>query len=149
MKGIDVAYAMVGTTEFNKTRLMNFFKERSIDNDILIDPTKLAWCAAFVNACEREAGNPGTGKLSARMFKTYGAEVNLEDIQHGDIVVFKRGKLPWQGHVTYFVKFGNPEKTHLTCIGGNQNDMVCESSFNVKDLLFIRSYEKYKLQEKA
>lgn len=141
MRGIDVARTKLGLEEArDKKALMEFFKKHAIKGDIELDPSKLPWCAAFVNACEREAGNKGTGKLNARSFLEYGTKVELKDIKEGDILIFKRGTgaaATWQGHVTYFVGFQSGTR-NAVCLGGNQNNRVCEALYSLDSLLGIR-----------
>lgn len=76
-----------------------------------VDPQKLAWCAAFVNAMLASKGLPTTGSLAASSFKSYGQGVKLEEAQPGDIVVLN-------GHVGFFAGFG-PNGT-VRILGGNQ-----------------------------
>lgn len=139
MTGFHIAQEYLNFKEVeDKEDLMAFFKIYSIDKDILIDPSKIAWCAAFVNACERAAGNPGTGKLNARSFTTYGWKRNYsQDWTQGDIVVFKRGNSSWQGHVTYLA-YVHPDGKNVVCLGGNQGDEVNYSKYPISDILAVR-----------
>ena len=122
MRGIDVAFKMHGFQEVRDNKhLRVFFQKYAIKKDLDIDPAKISWCAAFINACERAIGNSGTGKLTARSFLTYGKKVLLQDARQGDICIFARGNSKWQGHVTYFVSFYG---AYLVCFGGNQTDAV-------------------------
>lgn len=97
------------------------------------DPAKTPWCAGFVNAIERLCGRKGTEKLTARSFLNYGKQVNLP--KKGDIVVFKRGKLPWQGHVGYFIQ---QDKNGILVLGGNQSNKVCYKYYPKSALLGYR-----------
>lgn len=104
----------------DRSKLMELFKTHAGFN---IDPAATPWCAAFINAMERMAGNPGTGSLLARSFLNYGEKV--EEPQAGDIVVFKRGTQSWQGHVAYFSGFVNlSDQAHVRTLGGNQSNSV-------------------------
>lgn len=136
MLGIDIAKTKIGLQEKDdNTELRQFLKENSRQGDIDVDPATTPWCACFVNACEREAGNKGTGMQNARSFLDYGHIIPLAEIKYGDICVFPRANSSWQGHVTYFEKWDNGA---LICIGGNQADEVCEERFSPKSLLGIR-----------
>lgn len=97
------------------------------------DPAKTAWCAGFVNAIEKACGGKGTGKLLARSYLKYGTPVDQP--QPGDIVVLKRGLLPWQGHVGYFVKEVGDQ---ILVLGGNQSNKVCQKYYPKKKLLGYR-----------
>lgn len=118
--GLEIAKQHLGQDEPHDYKaLMNFFKAESHNDDIYIDPRSIPWCSAFANACERAAGNKGTGFLNARSFLKYGTEVQLEDAREGDIVVFARGSDGWSGHVAYFLSFDD-DSDRITHLGGNQ-----------------------------
>ena len=99
-----------------------------------INPAKTAWCAAYVNTVLNYVGIKGTGKLTARSFLKLGKTVKTP--KYGDIVVFKRGKLPWQGHVAFFID-KTPNGSYV-CLGGNQANQVCERIYSSHTLLGIR-----------
>src|ERR1041385_5402096 len=121
MRGIDVAKQYLGLQENRDVKkLIAFFKEEEMP---ALNPATTPWCAEFIGACERKAGNKGTGKLNARSYLDYGTPVNIEDAQEGDILIFSRGNNNWEGHVTYFVKIIDGD--YVQCLGGNQQDMVC------------------------
>lgn len=128
------ARAMLGLQEVrDRKKLMEFFKANGVD----CDPKTTAWCAAFVNACERAAGYGGTGALNARSFLTYGKEVDGNDVEVGDIIIFERNNDGYSGHVAYFVKWDDEHNTVVT-LGGNQSDMVCEREYIQDKILGIR-----------
>ena len=85
---------------------------------------EVAWCAAFVGACLKDAGLPNTGSLLARSYLTYGTE--LSEPKPGAIAVFKRGSDPTSGHVAFVTGWGDGK---IRVIGGNQRDSVCEANF--------------------
>lgn len=97
------------------------------------NPAKTAWCAGFINSIEKALGREGTGKLLARSFLKYGEKV--ERPKPGDIVVLKRGLLPWQGHVGIYVKTIGDE---VLVLGGNQSNMVCQKYYPKKKVLGYR-----------
>ena len=91
-----------------------------------VDPVRVEWCAAFVNAVLELDGIPGSDSVSnypltARSFLSWGNKVEPEDIQRGDIVVFPRGNAGWQGHVGFFVEEQNGQ---WVILGGNQSNEV-------------------------
>ncbi len=100
-----------------------------------IDPEKVAWCAAFVNAVLAGQGIKGTGSLAARSFLNYGTATNRP--ADGDIVVLKRGTGE-QGHVGFYA--GTDAKGRVRVTGGNQgaNGEVSTSSFSRSDVLGFR-----------
>src|SRR5690349_23658513 len=101
MRGIDIMRQHLGQQEVrDKSILMHWFEQNAHNKDICIDPAVTSWCAASMNAAEREAGYPGSGQLNAQSFKVYGQEVTDWDMaQEGDILVFHFPfDKPWQGH---------------------------------------------------
>lgn len=111
------------------------------DNDVLykllgFDPAKTSWCAGFVNSIERLCNREGTGKLLARSFLNYGKRTDFP--KAGDIVVFKRGKLSWQGHVGYYIK---EDASGVLVLGGNQNNKVCYKYYPKNKVLGYRRVE--------
>lgn len=138
LTGIEHMKARLGLVESNpadRKILMDFFKKYAVNGDIVVDPQTTPWCACMVGACERAAGNKGTGAQNARSYLNYGTRVNIEDARQGDIAVFKRGDSTWMGHVTYIdaVKVGG-----LICMGGNQNNSICRQFYPYANLLGIR-----------
>jgi uncharacterized protein (TIGR02594 family) len=88
-----------------------------------IDPTRIEWCAAFINSVLKENNITGSKSLTARSFLKWGEKTNNPQI--GDILVFVRGDFEWQGHAGFYldtVKYSN--KTYYMILGGNQNDKV-------------------------
>lgn len=142
MLGIDVAKKYIGLQEVRDNgKLRELLKLQAIDGDISIDPAQTSWCAAWVNFCERSVGNPGTGKLNAQSFLTYGEQIEEEDAIEGDIVVFH---FPfdnaWQGHVTYFESWSD-NTNQVLCLGGNQSNMVKYSNY-VQD--YVKEIRRFK-----
>lgn len=112
------------------------------DNYILqgllgLNPAKTAWCAAFVNAIEKECGADGTGAWNAKSYLNYGESI-VEDSEEfrpepGNIVIFDRGGD--LGHVAYVTRYNNDT---IWTLGGNQNNMVCEEAHSWDKLIDIR-----------
>lgn len=98
-----------------------------------IKDDETAWCAAFVNFCLEKANLKGTLSLAARSFLRYGKHCEPKP---GCIMVFKRGKESWQGHVT-FLKRILPDGRFL-CLGGNQGNQVKETVYSKAALLDSR-----------
>lgn len=111
------------------------YKE-DLKNLMGVNPALIAWCAYFVKAIiEKHWGLLEKATGLARSFLKIGKEVGLDKAKEGDIVVLKRGKLPWQGHVGFYVKHS---KNFVTLLGGNQGNKVCEKRYPVKAILGIR-----------
>ena len=93
-----------------------------------VDPTRVDWCAAFVNAVLAELGIPGSesvsdAPLTAKSFLRWGTRVGLP--RRGDIVVLPRGTEAWQGHVGFY--YGTVQKngrTYYQVLAGNQSNAV-------------------------
>lgn len=117
----------------------------------------IAWCSSFVNwGVEGGDGTlaallgrdvkmcEGTKSARARSWLAWGVPVSTEHIPIGAVLIFKRGTPPQpgptvldaQGHVTFFNGWATP--THLSCIGGNQSNMVKASNYAASDLLGAR-----------
>jgi len=109
-----------------------------------VDPVRTEWCAAFVNSVLNESGISGSESVSdvplmARSFLNWGNKVSEEDIKPGDIVVFPRGSVGWQGHVGFYLKTEiiNGRKYYLI-LGGNQNNKVSIVTYPASKALGIR-----------
>jgi uncharacterized protein (TIGR02594 family) len=98
-----------------------------------IKDDETAWCAAFVGACLTMAGLPHTHSLAARSYLQYGTKLNRP--KPGCIVVFRRGRSKWQGHVAFYV---DETDTHVKVLGGNQSNQVRISSYAKSQLLGYR-----------
>jgi uncharacterized protein (TIGR02594 family) len=83
----------------------------------------VAWCAAFVGWVLKKVGYKSTNSAYAR---SYMKLLDIKKPQYGCVVVLKRGKEPWMGHVG-FLTSSNP--LWVTLLGGNQGDMVCEQKY--------------------
>lgn len=134
MSGYKIAKSMIGLHEVKDNRVIkSFLKTAGVAN--AIDPAQTAWCAAFVNACEKAIGNAGTMQLNARSYLKYGSPVDLKNAKAGDIVVFSRGGSSWQGHVAYF---DGIENGLIRTVGGNQSDSVSVGWYSKDRLLGVR-----------
>lgn len=92
------------------------------------------WCSSFINWCAIEANVEHTNKANARSWLDVGVAKNYLEI--GDVVVFKRGDNPVQGHVALFIASNGMD--YIYVLGGNQNNMVSISSYRVADIIGIR-----------
>ena len=91
------------------------------------------WCASFVNWCLQVSGLAGTNSAAARSFELWGDHV--DEAEPGDVVVFKRGTKPWQGHVGFYE---GVEGDKIKVLGGNQGDAVSVASYPIEDLIAVR-----------
>jgi uncharacterized protein (TIGR02594 family) len=109
-----------------------------------VDPVRIDWCAAFVNAVLHQMGMPGSESVSdyplvAKSFLQWGKRV--KEPQQGDIVVFPRGREPWQGHVGFYygTVYENGKKFYQI-LGGNQDKSVSIKLFPARSALGIRRH---------
>lgn len=102
-----------------------------------IDPVRIPWCAAFVNAMLKNEGYEYNDSLTARSFLDYG--VATKDPQPGDIVVLTRGRNRWAGHVGFYVQTIEVDGVkYVEVFGGNQGHQVAVSYYPVNRVLGYR-----------
>lgn len=110
-----------------------------------VDPVRVEWCAAFVNAILQISDIPNlydiqtVNPLAARNFLEWGEAIKPEDIQLGDIVIFPRGDNNWQGHVGFFVE---EQEGRWVILGGNQANSVRYDFYKPSRALGIRRWIK-------
>lgn len=106
-------------------------------NGTKIDPIRIPWCAAFMNAVLKESGYEGTNSLAARSFLSYG--IKIKNPEEGDIVVFKRGSSTDTGHVAFFVGYEYiNNKQYIKALGGNQKKSVTMALYPANKLIGVR-----------
>lgn len=110
-----------------------------------VDPVRTEWCAAFLNAVLEESDIPSLNTLEAeypllaRGFLDWG--VKVEHPLPGDVVVFPRGNLGWQGHVGLFMEPRIIDGVlHYMILGGNQNNRVSIEPYRATDAIGIRRH---------
>ena len=94
------------------------------------------WCAAFVGSVLSLCNMPGTKKLNARSYLSWGSPVDLENAEKGDVVVlWRKDKSGPYGHVAFFDRIdGN--KIYL--LGGNQKNKVGINPYPIERVLGVR-----------
>lgn len=108
-----------------------------------VDPVRIEWCAAFVNAVLEESNIPSNNShrypLTARAFLDWGQKISKENVKPGDLVIFPRGNQGWQGHVGFYLKTEiiNGEEYYLI-LGGNQSNKVSIVPYRASRALGIR-----------
>ncbi len=88
-----------------------------------IDPAKVPWCAAFVDAVLDASGKPKRGSLLASDFLDYGTATDKPT--KGDVVVFKSMARGSSGHVGFVVGI---EGDRVRYIAGNDDNKVQEDT---------------------
>ena len=129
-----IALAEIGTKETKgkraTKRILEYYK--ACNEKLHISSDEVPWCAAFVGWCLKQAGLVGTGLLTARSYSRWGDACKPK---MGCIVVLKRGKSKWQGHVGFLIK---KTSRFVYILGGNQNNQVKISRYYLKDVLDYR-----------
>ncbi len=95
-------------------------------------PDDIAWCAAFVSWCIKEAGGAQRPiNFSARAADWLKNGQKLAGPQFGAIAVTKPLAPKSSGHVGFVVAW---DGTRVTFLGGNQGDAVSEQNFKIADV---------------
>lgn len=97
---------------------------------------EVAWCSSFMCAAHEVNGLPSTDSALARSWLKYGEAATG---QVGDIVIFKRGKSSWQGHVGFVARPYKKGDRYIYTLGGNQKNMVCIKPYLASKLLGFRT----------
>lgn len=106
-----------------------------------VDPAITPWCAGFMNAVLTNTGWESTGSLRARSFLNYGSKTNTPN--EGDIVVLRRGRDNWSGHVGFFMGYEYYDGTkYVKVLGGNTEKKVDIGYFPVNRVLGFRSLDE-------
>lgn len=104
---------------------------------------EVPWCSAFANYICWLCSMPRSKNLMARSWLRIGRGIPLDQAEHGDIVVIKRGKgeqpgpevYDAPGHVGFYAgRFGDL----IEILGGNQSDTVKISRYPSSRLLGVR-----------
>ena len=128
----------VGLHEYND--------RKEIKNLVGVDPVRIEWCAAFVNAVLdlqniRGSESVSDAPLMARSFLKWGKKVEGQPAK-GDIVIFPRGNKNWEGHVGFYIEtilVNGKEKWVI--LGGNQDNTVNYATYSPDSALGIRRYK--------
>jgi uncharacterized protein (TIGR02594 family) len=96
---------------------------------------EIPWCSAFVNWCIERSNMKGTGSGLARSFLYWGKEIIQPHT--GCITILRRGTLPWQGHVGFFLD-DSPYYVYL--LGGNQRNKVGVGHYIKENVISYRTY---------
>ena len=109
-----------------------------------VDPVRTEWCAAFVNAVLELDGIEGSSSVSdnplmARSFVSWGSSVDRSQVRRGDVVVFPRGGVAWQGHVGFYVESRRvKDREYWVILGGNQDNTVNYQLFDPRRAIAVR-----------
>lgn len=137
-KHLAEAKQWVGTTaQRDRKELKNLMASADVGP---VDPLRIPWCAGFANAVLVRNGYQGTGSLMARSFLNYGTYTR--NPTEGDIVVLRRGRSQYTGHVGFFVGYEYQDGTkYVKVLGGNTNRSVDVGYYPVAKVLGYRKPE--------
>jgi len=119
---LDIARAELGMKEISGSKHNKRILEYHAATTLKATDDETPWCSAFVSWCLEKAGIESTKNAWARSYLAWGQAVKVPSI--GCIVVFSRGAS--SGHVAFYL--GETESS-IQCLGGNQNNSVCVSSY--------------------
>jgi uncharacterized protein (TIGR02594 family) len=105
-----------------------------------VDPVSIPWCAAWANAVLADAGITGTDSLMARSFLAWGHPVKGVP-KVGDVVVLRRGRNHYAGHVGFFYGFVDDATgiKKIAVLGGNQGKSVSISYYPISRVIAYRA----------
>lgn len=121
---LELALKEIGTREGagsgNNPRVQQYYRDAGSG----WQPDSVPWCAAYVGAMLKRAGERPSGSLLARSYLAPWGMATAP--KPGAIVVFSRGAPP-SGHVAFFLK-DNGNGT-IQVVGGNQGDAVSRANY--------------------
>jgi len=123
-----------------KTDRQKLKTELSQANKQTVDPAFIPWCAAWANKVLADAGMPGTDSLMARSFLAWGHPVSGVP-KVGDVVVMRRGRNRYAGHVGFFYGFVDDATgiKKVAVLGGNQGKSVSISYYPISRVIAYRT----------
>jgi hypothetical protein len=124
----------LGWTEFDHTKeLAAGWKWTQVKSYKTVIGSAYAWCAMSLNTALEENGLHGTMSAGAASFEHYGQRC---DFKLGAILPIRHAS--GRHHVTIFIKWKNEKKKLAYCLGGNQNNAINISIYNLSG----NKYEK-------
>lgn len=136
VKPFEIALSQYGICEWpgesHNPEVVKYFRECNFK----VQDDETSWCSVFVCWCMKQANVPHTNSLSARSWANWG--VKIYEPQLGDIAVFNRPPISWQGHVGFYVR---NDGNRVWVLGGNQNNSVNISSYSGVHLIGYRRWQ--------
>lgn len=136
---VDTALKMEGMHETrDRASIMKFMQAGGVS----LDPSRAAWCAAFVNANLQLHGIRGSGSQVATSFANWGQGVSPGAAAAGDVIVQMRHHLAGQtgGHVGLATGLTKMVQGHemLQMIAGNTSNEVKKMWVDAQDDIRVR-----------
>ena len=131
------AESMIGLDARKDRKILK--EKLSEANGQTVDPARIPWCAAWANMVLSSAGMETTGSLMARSFLAWGKAVKGEP-KIGDVVVMRRGRNRYAGHVGFFYAFVDINGAKMVAVlGGNQGKEVRISYYPISKIIAYRT----------
>lgn len=137
-KHMKEAKAQIGLNAKSDRKQLATMFEKKIGQRV--DPVSIPWCAAWANAVLADAGIGGTDSLMARSFLAWGHPVSGVP-KVGDVVVLRRGRNKYAGHVGFFYGFVDDATgiKKIAVLGGNQGKSVSISYYPISRVIAYRA----------
>lgn len=136
---VKVALQQYGVKEMeglnHSSTILQYAKESGFS---WVNDDETPWCSIFMNWCAKQVGLERTKKANARSWLEVGETVTNPEM--GDIVIFRRGTSPIQGHVAIYIKPNGKDFVYV--LGGNQGNMVSISSYPAQSIIGYRRLRK-------
>jgi len=128
---LDIAYKEMGEKEVSGSKHNDRILEYHSVTTLKATDDETPWCSSFVSWCLEKAGVQSTKNAWARSYMKWGKPISKP--VKGCIAVFTRGNS--SGHVAFFLEDNG---LSISCLGGNQGNKVCISSYPKARLLGYR-----------
>lgn len=128
---LDIAYKEMGVKEIPGSKHNERILEYHSATSLKATDDETPWCSAFVSWCLEQAGVKSTKNAWARSYMKWGKPISKP--VKGCVAVFTRGTS--SGHVAFFLEDNG---LSISCLGGNQGNRVCVSSYPKARLLGYR-----------
>ena len=135
---MDPSWLLVATEELGQKEIMGVKHNQRIlkyhdATELNADSDETPWCSSFVNWCFKQVGIQGTRSALARSWLEWG--MSIDNPTRGSVVVLRRGRNPWSGHVGFFIK---EDEDRIWLLGGNQSNAVTITDYSLDDVLGYR-----------
>jgi uncharacterized protein (TIGR02594 family) len=131
---LAIAQAELGVSETRGRQHTPKIVEYHKATELKATDDETPWCSAFVNYCMKKVKLDRTHSALARSWLSWG--VPLKVPAYGCVVVLKRGRSSWSGHVGFYM--GDNNASTIKVLGGNQGDKVSIANFPKSKVLGYR-----------
>lgn len=141
-RALELAIKELGVKEVKggrNKRIEEYHAYAAVDNDEYLKQ-EIPWCASFACWVLEKAGMGSTNSRLAKSFLHWGVSTKKKPMP-GDLVIFDRGSLGWQGHVAFFLRMSGG---YIWVCGGNQSNAVTIARYSTQRLNDIRRSSKHR-----